>query len=347
MLLWHHQTSYASGENMRVIEISSFGGPEVLKPAERPVPKPGPQEVLIRVAASGINRPDVFQRKRKYAPPLGASDLPGLEVAGTVMEGDFSGENPFRLRAGDEVCALLTGGGYAAYAAAPLAQCLPVPKGLTVIDAAALPENYFTVWSNVFDRGQLGRGEGGAGESLLVQGGSSGIGVAAIQIARALGHPVFATAGSDEKCRACEALGAHAINYRTEDFVKSVQAATGGRGVDVILDMVAGDYVARELEALAEGGRLLLIANLGGNIATIDCGKLLRRRLAVTGSTLRPRPVHFKAAIARRLHEVVWPLIETGKVRAVIQQVFPAEEAAKAHALMESSAHIGKLLLRW
>jgi NADPH2:quinone reductase len=263
------------------------------------------------------------------------------------MEGDFSGENPFGLKAGDEVCALLTGGGYAEYAAAPLVQCLPVPQGLTVTEAAALPENYFTVWSNVFDRAKLGSGEDGTRESLLVQGGSSGIGVAAIQMARALGHRVFATAGSDEKCRACETLGAQAINYRNEDFVSAVREATGGRGVDVILDMVAGDYVARELEALSEGGRLVLIATLGGSAAAIDAGKLMRRRLTITGSTLRPRPVGFKAAIARRLYEAVWPLIGAGKVRAVIQQVFPADRAAEAHALMESSAHIGKLLLGW
>lgn len=332
---------------MRVIEITTPGPPEVLKPAERPVPKCDPGEVLIKVAASGVNRPDVFQRKGKYPPPPGASDLPGLEVSGTLLEGDFSGDNPFQLKAGDEVCALLTGGGYAEYAAAPLAQCLPVPKGLRVIEAAALPENFFTVWSNVFDRGQLGRGESGAGESLLVQGGSSGIGVAAIQIAHALGHPVFATAGSDEKCRACEALGARAINYKTDDFVKSIADSTGGQGVDVILDMVSGDYVARELDTLAEGGRLVLIANLGGTAATIDTGRLMRRRLTITGSTLRPRPIAFKAAIARKLHEVVWPLIESGKIRVVIQRVFPAEEAAQAHALMETSTHIGKLLLTW
>jgi NADPH2:quinone reductase len=224
---------------------------------------------------------------------------------------------------------------------------LPVPKGFSLIEAAALPETFFTVWSNVFDRGQLGRGEGVAHENLLVQGGSSGIGVAAIQMAHALGHEVFATAGSDPKCRACEALGARAINYKTEDFVERVKSFTGGRGVDVILDMVAGDYVARELDALAEGGRLVAIATLGGSAATLDMSKLMRRRLTVTGSTLRPRPVAFKAAIARRLHEVVWPLIEAGKVRPVIHEVFPAADAAKAHALMESGAHIGKLVLQW
>jgi NADPH2:quinone reductase len=257
------------------------------------------------------------------------------------------GENPFGLKLGDAVCALLAGGGYAEYAAAPLGQCLPAPRGLSPAEAAALPETFFTVWSNVFDRGRLGLGEGGPHESLLVQGGSSGIGVAAIQLAHALGHPVFATAGSAAKCRACEALGARAIDYKTEDFVERVRTFTGGRGVDVILDMVAGDYVARELDALAEGGRLVSIATLGGSAATLDMGKLMRRRLTVTGSTLRPRPVAFKAAIARKLHEVVWPLIEAGTVRPMIHQVFPAAEAAQAHALMETSAHIGKLVLRW
>ena len=333
--------------SMQAIEITRPGGPDVLQAATRPVPDPGAGEVLIRVAASGVNRPDVLQRMGRYPPPPGASDLPGLEVSGTILEGDFSADNPFHLKPGDEVCALLTGGGYAEYAAAPLGQCLPVPNGVSLVDAAALPENFFTVWSNVFDRGQLGRGEGGTRESLLVQGGSSGIGVAAIQIAHALGHPVFATAGSDRKCHACEALGARAINYKTEDFVERLQTFTGGRGVDVILDMVTGDYVSRELEVLAEGGRLVAIASLGGNTATLDMGKLMRRRLTVTGSTLRPRPVAFKAAIARRLHDVVWPLIEAGKVRPVVHEVFPAKEAARAHALMESSAHIGKLLVRW
>jgi NADPH2:quinone reductase len=332
---------------MRAIEITRPGGPEVLKLAERPVPRPGVSEVLIKVAASGVNRPDVFQRKGYYPPPPGASDIPGLEVAGALMEGDFSGDNPFRLKSGDEVCALVTGGGYAEYTVAPLGQCLPVPRGVGLIDAAAFPENMFTVWSNVFDRGHLGRGEGGPQESLLVQGGSSGIGVAAIQIAHALGHPVFATAGSDEKCRACEMLGARAINYKTDDFVERVRTFTGGRGVDVILDMVNGDYVPRELDALAEGGRLVVIASLGGSSATLDMNKVMRRRITITGSTLRPRPVAFKAAIARRLYDVVWPLIEAGKVRAVIYEVFPAAEVSRAHALMESSTHIGKLLLRW
>ncbi len=301
----------------------------------------------MRVAASGVNRPDLFQRMGHYPPPPGASDLPGLEVAGTLVEGDFGGENPFGLKPGAEVCALVSGGGYAEFAVAPLRQCLPVPAGLSLIDAASLPETFFTVWSNVFDRGRLGAGEGGANESLLVQGGSSGIGVAAIQIAHSLGHPVFATAGSEEKCRACESIGAHAINYRTEDFVERVKELTEGRGVDVVLDMVAGDYVPRELSVLAEGGRLVVIATLGGAKAELDLGMLMRRRITVTGSTLRPRPVAFKAAIALRLHEVVWPLIEAGRVRPLIHRVFPAAEADRAHALMEEGSHIGKIVLKW
>lgn len=333
--------------NMRAIEIATPGGPEVLRLCQRPRPQPGPGEVLIRVAAAGINRPDVFQRTGHYPPPPGASDLPGLEVSGTLVEGDFGGDNPFRLAPGDAVCALLAGGGYAEYALAPLVQCLPVPGTLSVEEAAALPETFFTVWSNVFDRGQLGHGEGGAQESLLVQGGSSGIGVAAIQIARALGHRVFATAGSAAKCDLCEQLGAEAINYREQDFVERVQALTDGRGVDVILDMVAGDYVRRELDALAEGGRLVLIATLGGREAAIDASLLMRRRLTVTGSTLRVRPVAFKAAIARRLHEVVWPLLESGAVKPVIEQAFSATDAAAAHARMDAGGPVGKLLLRW
>lgn len=333
--------------SMRAIEIRQPGGPEALVECERPRPVPGPGEVLIKVAASGVNRPDVFQRQGKYPPPPGASDLPGLEVAGTLVDGDFAGNNPFGLKSGDAVCALLAGGGYAQYAVAPLGQCLPAPKGLSLVEAASLPENYFTVWSNVFDRGQLGHGEGGADETLLVQGGSSGIGVTAIQIAHALGHRVFATAGSDDKCRACEALGATAINYRTQDFVAEVKRLTDDRGVDVVLDMVAGDYVPRELEAMAEGGRLVIIATLGGADIQLNAGALMRRRQTVTGSTLRNRPVAFKAAIARRLHEVVWPLIERAAVRPVIHQVFPAEQAAQAHALMESSQHIGKIVLTW
>jgi NADPH2:quinone reductase len=333
---------------MQAIEITRPGSPDVLRLIERPIPQPGPGEVLIKVAAAGVNRPDVFQRQGNYAPPPGASDLPGLEVAGVLVKGDFGDNNPFRLRPGDPVCALLAGGGYAEYAVAPLVQCLPVPAGFSMIEAAALPENYFTVWSNVFERGQLGSGEGGAGETLLVQGGSSGIGVTAIQLARAFGHRVFATAGSAEKCAACERLGAErAIDYRGEDFVAVVKQATDGHGVDVILDMVAGDYIPREIEALAEGGRLVFIATLGGRQAAIDAGTIMRRRLTLTGSTLRARDVAFKGALARQLHEKIWPLLEAGKVRPVIHKVFPAAEAARAHALMEGSAHIGKLVLAW
>ncbi|WP_426703204.1 NAD(P)H-quinone oxidoreductase [Rhodanobacter sp. Col0626] len=332
---------------MQAIEISQPGAADVLRLAERPVPRPGPDEVLIRVAAAGVNRPDVFQRQGNYAPPPGASDLPGLEVAGELVEGDVGGDNPFGLRRGDAVCALLAGGGYAEYAVAPLPQCLPVPIGFSMVEAAALPENYFTVWSNVFDRGRLGKHADGTLESLLVQGGSSGIGVTAIQLAHALGHRVFATAGNAEKCAACEKLGAHAINYREQDFVEEVKKHTDGRGVDVILDMVAGDYVQRELELLAEDGRLVFIATLGGKRADIDASLIMRRRLTLTGSTLRARPVAFKAALATQLHEKVWPLLESGRVRPVIHQVFPAREAAQAHALMESGEHIGKIMLTW
>ncbi|MDR6586399.1 NAD(P)H-quinone oxidoreductase [Herbaspirillum frisingense] len=323
---------------MRAIEIKEFGGPEVLQPCERPVPELKPGEVLIKVHAAGVNRPDVFQRTGNYPVPPGASDLPGLEVAGEIVAGEL-GDSGFRL--GDLVCALVQGGGYAEYCAAPLAQCLPVPKGLSALEAAALPENYFTVWSNVFDRGQLS-GE----ETLLVQGGSSGIGVTAIQIARALGHRVFATAGSADKCRACEELGAErAINYKTEDFEAVVKELTGGRGVDVILDMVGGDYLPREIKALADDGRLVFIAQLGGTKGQLDMGQVMRRRLTITGSTLRPRPVAFKAAIAANLRQHVWPLIEAGKIKPVIHQRFPLEQAAQAHAMMESSAHIGKIML--
>lgn len=333
---------------MQAIEITRPGAPDMLRLTEQPIPRPGPGEVLIKVAAAGVNRPDVFQRQGNYAPPPGASALPGLEVAGVLVEGDFSGDNPFGLGPGDSVCALLAGGGYAEYAVAPLVQCLPVPAGFSMVEAAALPENHFTVWSNVFERGQLGRGEGGAGETLLVQGGSSGIGVTAIQLARAFGHRVFATAGNAEKCAACERLGAErAIDYHGEDFVTVVKQATDGRGVDVILDMVAGDYIPREIDALAEGGRLVFIATLGGGKAAIDAGTIMRRRLTLTGSTLRARDVAFKGALARQLHEKVWPLLEAGTVRPVIHQVFAAAEAAQAHALMESSAHIGKLVLAW
>ena len=334
---------------MKAIDITEFGGPEVLVPGERPMPEPGAGEVLIKVAASGVNRPDVFQRKGGYAPPPGASDVPGLEVAGEIVGGHFDDKyNPFGLKLGDRVCALIAGGGYAEYAVAPLAQCLPVPAGLTDIEAASLPETFFTVWSNVFDRARLGQGEGGENETLLVQGGTSGIGVAAIQIAHALGFRVFATAGSAEKCRACEQLGAErAINYKSEDFVEVVKALTNDRGVDVVLDMVAGGYVPRELSALADGGRLVIIALLGGAKAEVNLSEVLRRRLTITGSTLRARPVDFKAKIAAQLKERVWPLIEAGRIKPIVYRVLPADRAAQAHALMESSEHIGKIVLEW
>lgn len=324
---------------MRAIEISQYGPPDVLRACERPMPILKPGEVMIKVHAAGINRPDVLQRLGHYPVPAGASDLPGLEVAGEIVGGELAGST-FKL--GDMVCALVQGGGYAEFCAAPLMLCLPLPTGLSLIEAASLPETYFTVWSNVFDRSHLA-GE----ETLLVQGGSSGIGVTAIQIARAFGHRVFATAGTDDKCRACESLGAErGINYRTEDFVEVVKSLTQGRGVDVILDMVAGDYVAREVNCLADDGRLGLIALLGGSKATVDLGQILRRRLSISGSTLRPRSVEFKAAIAKNLHQRVWPLIGAGKIKPVIHQVFPLERAAQAHAMMETSAHTGKIMLQ-
>ena len=324
---------------MRAIEITQPGKPEVLQLCERPTPALRSGEVLIKVHAAGINRPDVLQRMGKYPVPPGASSLPGLEVAGEIVDGDLEGSD---FKKGDLVCALVQGGGYAEYCAAPLAQCLPVPEGLSALEAATLPETYFTVWSNVFDRARLSEGE-----SLLVQGGSSGIGVTAIQLAKALGHRVFATAGSADKCRAVEALGAErGINYRDEDFVAVVKELTNGKGVDVILDMVAGDYVAREIDCLADDGRLVVIALLGGARANIDMGQVLRRRLHITGSTLRPRPVEFKAAIAQQLREHAWPLFAQGKIKPVIHQVFPLEQAAEAHALMESSTHVGKIVLQ-
>jgi NADPH2:quinone reductase len=296
-------------------------------------------EVLIKVHAAGINRPDVLQRLGHYPVPPGASDLPGLEVAGEIVDGDLAGS---ALRKGDMVCALVQGGGYAEYCVAPVGQCLPIPKGLGPLEAASLPETFFTVWSNVFDRAALA-----AGETLLVQGGTSGIGVTAIQLAAALGHRVFATAGSDDKCRACESLGAErGINYRDEDFVAVVKELTAGKGVDVVLDMVAGDYVAREIDCLADDGRIALIALLGGARASLDLGQVLRRRLSISGSTLRPRPVAFKAAIARKLLARVWPLLEQGKIKPVIFKTFPLEQAAQAHALMESSTHVGKIVLQ-
>jgi len=323
---------------MRAIEITQSGGPEVLQPCERPLPVLKAGEVLIRVLAAGVNRPDVFQRLGQYPVPPGASDLPGLEVAGEIVDGDLGGSG---FAKGDLVCALVQGGGYAEYCAAPLDQCLPVPRGLSALEAASLPETFFTVWSNVFQRAGLQ-----PGETLLVQGGSSGIGVTAIQVAKALGHRVFATAGSADKCRACEELGAErAINYKEEDFAAVVKELTGGKGVDVVLDMVGGDYVAREVACLADDGRIVIIALLGGAKASVDLGQVLRRRLTITGSTLRPRPVAFKAQIARELRERVWPLLGDASIKPVIYKTFPLERAAEAHALMESSAHVGKIVL--
>ncbi len=324
---------------MRAIEITQPGKPEVLQACERPQPVPGRGEVLIRVHAAGVNRPDVLQRMGRYPVPPGASDLPGLEVAGEIVGGDLAGSG---FAIGDMVCALVQGGGYAEYCSAPVEQCLPIPEGLGALEAASLPETFFTVWSNVFDRARLA-----PGETLLVQGGSSGIGVTAIQLAAALGHRVFATAGSEDKCRACEALGAErGINYRTEDFAAVARELTAGRGVDVVLDMVGGDYIGREIDCLADDGRIALIALLGGARAEVDLGQVLRRRLTITGSTLRPRPVAFKAAIARQLRERVWPLLAQGAIKPVIFRSFPLEEAAQAHALMESSVHVGKIVLR-
>ncbi|HEX2566395.1 MAG TPA: NAD(P)H-quinone oxidoreductase [Burkholderiales bacterium] len=323
---------------MRAIEISKPGGPEVLRPAERPVPAPKPNEILIKVAAAGVNRPDVLQRSGHYPVPPDASDLPGLEVAGVVAA---IGPAVTAFSVGDEVCALVHGGGYAEYCVAPEVQALPVPKGLSLVEAASLPETFFTVWSNVYDRGRLA-----AGESLLVQGGTSGIGVTAIQMASAMGNRVFATAGSDEKCAACVRLGAErAFNYRTQDFQKEVLAASAGKGVNVILDMVGGDYVPKELKCLADEGRLVFIAFLRGHKSELDINEVMRRRLVVTGSTLRPRPVEFKGAIAKRLREKIWPLIEAGRIKPEIYRTFPLAQAAEAHKLMESSQHIGKLVL--
>ncbi|WP_423196516.1 NAD(P)H-quinone oxidoreductase [Cupriavidus sp. H19C3] len=334
---------------MKAIEIREYGDPEVLQLTERPDPTPKAGEILIRVAAAGVNRPDVFQRKGNYPVPPGASDLPGLEVAGVVVGGDLAhADNRFGLKVGDRVCALVQGGGYAELCTAPVAQCLPVPAGLSDIEAAGLPETFFTVWSNVFDRGLLGKGPRGADETLLIQGGSSGIGTSAIQIAKAMGFKVFVTAGSDDKCKACEALGAdRAINYKTQDFAAEVKALTDGKGVDVILDMVGGSYLARELSCIADDGRIVIIALLGGAKAEIPLGDILRRRITITGSTLRPRPPAFKGAIAEALHRHVWPLLAAGKIKPVIHKVFPAAQAAQAHALMESSEHVGKIMLTW
>lgn len=328
---------------MQAVEMAGPGGPEVLRWTQRARPESGVGEVLIKVAASGINRPDVLQRQGRYAPPTGASDLPGLEVSGVIDSGDAQALAEYGLAVGDRVCALLAGGGYAEYAVAPVGQCLPVPEGLTDIEAASLPETCFTVWSNVFDRARLQ-----PGEYLLVQGGSSGIGVTAIQMAKALGAHVMVTAGSDAKCGACKALGAdEAANYKATDFAQEALRWTNGRGVDVVLDMVAGDYVAREVSCLADDGRLVIIAVQGGNEAAFNAGLVLRKRLTITGSTLRPRSVAFKSAIAQALRQYVWPLYASGAIKPIIHQVFPAASAAQAHALMESNAHTGKLVLDW
>jgi NADPH:quinone reductase len=320
---------------MRAIEISRPGGPEVLTPADRPKPSPKPGEVLVKVAAAGVNRPDVLQRMGLYAVPPDASDLPGLEIAGEVVSAGKT------FRAGDKVCALVHGGGYAEYCVTPEVQALPVPKGLTLVQAASLPETFFTVWANVYDRAKLA-----PGETLLVQGGSSGIGVTAIQMAAATGNRVFATAGSDEKCAACVRLGAaEAFNYKTQDFEKEVLRATGGKGVNVILDMVGGDYVPRELKCLADDGRLAFIAYLRGPKTELNIDAVMRRRLTISGSTLRPRTVEYKGHLARNLREKIWPLIESGRIKPEIFRTFPLEQAADAHRLMESSQHIGKIVL--
>ena len=328
---------------MRAVEITAYGAPDVLRMGERASVQAGVGEVLIRVAASGVNRPDVLQRTGNYPVPPGASDIPGLEVAGEIIAGDAAAMATAGFKPGDRVCALVAGGGYAELCVAPVGQCLPVPKGLSDIEAASLPETFFTVWSNVFDRARLQ-----AGETLLIQGGTSGIGVTAIQMAKALGATVIATAGSDEKCAACLALGAdHAINYKTADFSVEAKRLTEGKGVNVILDMVAGSYVAREVECLAEDGRLVIIAVQGGVKAEFNAGMVLRKRLSITGSTLRPRPIAFKTAIAQSLRAKVWPLLESGAIKPVIFKTFPADAAAQAHALMESNQHIGKIILTW
>ncbi|MCC2595058.1 NAD(P)H-quinone oxidoreductase [Pusillimonas sp. MFBS29] len=323
---------------MKAVEITQPGGPEVLVMVDRPMPELRPGEVLIKVSAAGINRPDVFQRKGAYPPPAGESDLPGLEVVGEIVSGDTGTTG---LKVGDKVCALVAGGGYAEYCAAPAVQCLPVPKGLSDAEAAGLPETYYTVWTNVFDRGQLSDGE-----SLLVHGGASGIGTTAVQLATAMGHKVYATVGSDERARAVEALGAvQAINYRSQDYVEEIKKATDGKGVNVVLDMVAGEYINRNINCLADDGRIVIIALLGGAKATIDCSQVLRRRLTVTGSTLRPRPVAFKAQIAQSLKTHVWPLLESGKIRPIVHATFPLERACDAHAMMDSGEQIGKIVL--
>ncbi|WP_332681480.1 NAD(P)H-quinone oxidoreductase [Bosea sp. (in: a-proteobacteria)] len=325
-------------QTMTAIGFEAPGGPEVLKPQQRPLPKPGPGEVLVAIAAAGINRPDVLQRQGGYAPPPGASDIPGLEFAGTVVA---LGEGVSRYRVGEQLCGLVAGGGYAQYVVVHESNALPIPAGLSLEEAGAIPETYFTVWTNVFQRGGLK-----TGESFMVHGGTSGIGTTAIQLAKAFGATVLATAGSDEKCRACRDLGAdHAINYRNEDFVAAAKAATNGRGVDVILDMVGGDYISRNYEAAAESGRIVQIAFLNGPKAQVDFRRLMMKRLIHTGSTLRPRTIPEKAAIAAELEAKVWPLLAEARCKPVIHARFPLAQAAEAHRLMESNAHIGKIVL--
>jgi NADPH2:quinone reductase len=323
---------------MTVIEIAAPGGPEQLKPAKRPVPVPGDGEVLVRVAAAGVNRPDVMQRQGRYPPPPGASDLPGLEIAGEIAA---LGPKVAGLSIGDKVTALLPGGGYAEYALAAAPLCLPVPSGISMVEAAAIPETFFTVWTNLFDRGRCK-----AGDTVLVHGGTSGIGTTAIQLAAAWGARVFATAGSDDKARACERLGAvRGINYRTEDFVEVIRAETQGKGVDVTLDIVAGTYVARNLEIAAVEGRVVTISTLGGSRAEINVGLILTKRLTLTGSTLRSRTVAQKAEVADAVRKNIWPLLAAGRVRPVIHATFPLAQAAEAHRLMETSNHVGKIVL--
>jgi putative PIG3 family NAD(P)H quinone oxidoreductase len=323
---------------MIAIEIREPGGPEVLVPVERPMPEVAPGDVLVKVAAAGVNRPDVMQRQGRYPLQPGVTDIPGLEIAGTI---ERVGGDVHDWTVGDQVCALVAGGGYAEYCAAPAPQCLPIPRGVDLTRAAGIPETFFTVWTNVFDRGRLARGE-----SFLVHGGSSGIGTTAIQLAKAFGARVFTTAGSAAKCAACEALGAElAVNYREADFVSAVREATGGRGVDLVLDMVGGEYLQRNIDLLATDGRLVQIASLGGAKAEINTIPILQRRLTLTGSTLRPRTVAQKGAIARELHRQVWPLLGSGSVRVILHAAFPLSAAAEAHRVMESGAHIGKLVL--
>ena len=325
-------------DTMTAIGIATPGGPEALKPETRPVPKPGNGEVLVKLKAAGVNRPDVMQRQGRYPPPPGASDIPGLEIAGEVVA---LGQGVSRYKIGDRVCALVPGGGYAEYCAVHETNALPIPDGVSFVEAAGIPETYFTVWTNVFERGGLK-----AGETILVHGGTSGIGTTAIMLAKAFGATVMATAGSDDKCAACKKLGAdHAINYRTQDFVAETRTATAGKGVDVILDMVGGDYAARNHDAAAIGGRIVQIAVQAGPKATVDLSRIMLKRLTHTGSTLRARPVADKAAIAQALRKNVWPLLAQGRCKPVVHATFPLAEAAKAHALMETSQHIGKIVL--